>query len=52
VQERPPILNAKLAVPLPEGVPVMVYIKEPLPLIKVPEANVAVNPVTPVEFTV
>ena len=48
----PPILIAKLAVPLVVGVPVMVYVKVPLPLAKVPEAKVAVKPVTPVEVIV
>jgi hypothetical protein len=48
----PPILSAKLAVPFPVGVPVIVYIKFPEPKAKVPVAKVAVNPVTPVEVIV
>jgi hypothetical protein len=42
---------AKVAVPLPAGVPVMVYVTLPLPLAKVPALKVAVSPVTPVEET-
>jgi hypothetical protein len=45
------MLIVKLAVPLVAGVPVMVYVKLPSPLAKVPEGNDAVNPVTPVEIT-
>ena len=48
----PPIFNAKLAVPLALGVPVIVYVRFPAPLAKVPAVKVAVNPVTPVEVTV
>jgi hypothetical protein len=40
---------AKEAVPAAEGVPVMGYVTEPAPEANVPAANVAVNPVTPVE---
>ena len=47
----PPMLKAKLAVPLVAGVPVIVYVKLPLPLAKVPACNVAVKPVIPVEVT-
>ncbi len=49
VQVRPPMLNAKLAVPLLAGVPVIVYVKLPAPLAKLPAAKVAVSPVTPVD---
>ncbi len=52
VQVCPPILSAKLAVPLEAGVPVIVYVKLPAPLSKVPAASVAVKPVTPVEVMV
>ena len=52
VQVFPPIFSAKLAVPLDAGVPVMVYVKLPVPIAKLPAAKVAVRPVTPVEFTV
>ena len=47
----PPILKAKLAVPLVEGEPVIVYVKLPAPLAKLPAAKVAVKPVTPVDIT-
>ena len=46
------MLRAKLAVPLVAGVPEMIKIKVPAPLSKVPAANVAVSPVTPVDVTV
>ena len=49
VQVCPPTLNAKLAVPLVDGIPVIVYVKLPAPLSKVPAARVAVKPVTPVD---
>ena len=49
VQVCPPMLNAKLAIPLVAGVPVIVYVKLPAPLSKVPAAKEAVKPVTPVE---
>ena len=49
VQVCPPILRAKLAVPLLAGVPVIVYVKLPAPLAKLPAVNVAVSPVTPVD---
>ena len=52
VQVCPPILSAKLAVPLEAGVPVIVKVKLPAPLAKVPAAHVAVSPVTPVEVKV
>ena len=48
----PPIFNAKLAVPLAAGVPVMVKVKFPEPFAKVPAAHVAVRPVTPVDMKV
>lgn len=47
----PPNEMAKLAVPEAAGVPEMVYVTVPLPLAKVPADKLAVNPVTPVEFT-
>ena len=49
VQLCPPREMAKEAVPAAEGVPVMGYVTEPAPEANVPAANVAVNPVTPVE---
>ena len=49
VQVCPPILKAKLAVPLVDGVPVILNVNEPAPLAKVPAAKVAVKPVTPVD---
>ena len=52
VQVWPPISNAKLAVPLVAGVPVIVYTKVPDPVAKLPAARVAVRPVTPVDVTV
>ena len=48
----PPMFKAKLAVPLEAGVPVMVIVKLPAPLAKVPAAHVAVSPVMPVEVKV
>ena len=52
IQVCPPMLSAKLAVPPLAGVPVIVYVKLPAPLAKLPDVNVAVSPVTPVEVTV
>ena len=52
VQVCPPIFNAKLAVPLAAGVPVMVKVKLPEPFANVPAAHVAVSPVTPVDVMV
>ena len=49
VQVCPPMLKAKLAVPVEAGVPVIVYVKLPAPLSNVPAASVAVKPVTPVD---
>ena len=46
------MLSAKLAVPPEVGVPVIVKVRLPEPLAKVPEPRVAVSPVTPVEFTI
>ena len=46
------MFKAKLAVPLDAGVPVMVKVKLPAPLSKVPAAKVAVKPVTPVDVMV
>jgi hypothetical protein len=51
VQVCPPILSAKLAVPLEAGVPLILNVNEPAPLSKVPAAKVAVKPVTPVDVT-
>jgi hypothetical protein len=45
----PPIVSAKLAVPLLAGVPEIASESEPEPLAKIPEVKVAVKPVTPVE---
>ena len=52
VQVCPPRFNAKLAVPLDAGVPVMVKVKLPEPFANVPAAHVAVRPVTPVDVKV
>ena len=52
VQVCPPMFKAKLAVPLDAGVPVIVKVKLPSPLAKVPAAHVAVSPVTPVDVNV
>ncbi len=52
VQLCPPTPIVKLAVPIVAGVPVIVYVKLPAPLSKVPAARVAVKPVTPVEVMV
>ncbi len=49
VQDCPPILKAKLAVPLDDGVPVILNVNEPAPLAKVPAIKVAVRPVRPVD---
>ena len=48
----PPIFKKKSAVPNVVGVPVIKYVKLPEPLEKFPDPKVAVNPETPVEFTV
>ena len=48
----PPTPMVKLAVPLDAGVPVIVYVKLPAPLSKVPAAKLAVKPVTPVDVMV
>lgn len=48
-QDCPPILKAKLAVPLLAGVPVIEYVKLPPPLAKLPAVKEAVKPVTPVD---
>ncbi len=47
----PPNEIANVAVPALAGVPVMVYVTLPLPLARLPAANEAVRPVTPVEAT-
>ena len=52
VQVCPPMFKAKLAVPALAGVPVMVKVKLPAPVAKVPAAHVAVRPVTPVDVKV
>ena len=52
VQVCPPMLSEKLAVPPLAGVPVIVYVKFPAPLAKLPAVKVAVSPVTPVEVIV
>ena len=52
VQVCPPMLSAKLAVPLEAGVPVIVYKMDPDPEAKVPAVLVAVSPVTPVDVIV
>ena len=52
VQVCPPIFNAKLAVPLDAGIPVIVKVKFPEPFANVPAAHVAVSPVTPVDVKV
>ena len=51
VQFRPPIFNAKLAVPMPAGVPDKVYVTLSAPFTKLPADKVAVSPVIPVEAT-
>ena len=45
----PPIVNAKLAVPLVLGVPEIANESEPAPFAKIPEESVAVKPVTSVD---
>jgi hypothetical protein len=50
LQVWPPIERAKVALPVVDGVPVIVYVKVPLPLTKFPGARVAVRPVTPAEL--
>ena len=52
MQVCPPMFKAKLAVPFDAGVPVMVKVKLPAPVAKVPAAHVAVRPVTPVDVKV
>ncbi len=52
VQVCPPTLIVKLAVPLVAGVPVIVYVKLPAPLSKVPAVKFAVKPVTPEDVMV
>ncbi len=52
VQVCPPMIKAKLAVPFDAGVPVIVYVKLPAPLSKVPAGREAVKPVTPVDAIV
>jgi hypothetical protein len=49
LQDCPPKLMAKLAVPDEVGVPVILYVRLP-ELPRVPAARVAVRPVTPVEL--
>ena len=45
----PPMVKAKLAVPLVLGVPEITRLNEPDPLAKIPAVKVAVKPVTPVD---
>ncbi len=52
IHDCPPTLNAKLAVPLEDGVPAMLKVKLPAPLAKLPDVKEAVKPVTPVEVIV
>ncbi len=52
VQVCPPIFKAKLAVPLVAGEPVIVKVKLPAPVARVPAAHVAVRPVTPADVKV
>jgi hypothetical protein len=52
MQVLPPIFKAKLAVPQPTGVPVIVYRRLLDPLTNDPGSSVAVRPVTPVDVTV
>lgn len=49
LQVCPPNVNGNVAVPAAPGVPVMLYVRLPAPFANVPEAKVAVNPVTPVD---
>ena len=52
VQLCPPKLMAKPVMPGELGVPVMVYVKFPAPVAKVPAESVAVKPVIPADVTV
>jgi hypothetical protein len=52
VQVWPPTFILKFAVPLDEGVPVILKTKEPFPLAKVPLDKDSVKPVIPVELIV
>lgn len=45
----PPKLSANVAVPAPDGVPLMAYVKLPEPLASVPACKVAFKPVIPVD---
>jgi hypothetical protein len=45
------MINVKLAVPHPVGVPLIVYVIVPLPDTKFPADSVAVKPRTPVDAT-
>ncbi len=49
IHDCPPTLNAKLAVPLDDGVPTMLKVKLPAPIAKFPAVKSAVKPVTPVD---
>ena len=49
VQDWPPNVIAKEAVPEEPGVPVILKVRLPEPLANVPAAKVAVSPVTPVD---
>ena len=52
MQVFPPMFSAKFAIPTDAGVPVITYVKLPIPLAKVPAVKVAVKPNTPVEVMV
>jgi len=49
VQDWPPNVIAKEAVPEEPGVPAILKVRLPAPLANVPAAKVAVSPVTPVD---
>lgn len=51
-QDFPPNVTEKLATPEVAGVPDMLRITELSPVLRIPLANVAVSPVTPVELIV
>jgi len=52
LQVCPPTFKVKLAVPTALGVPVILYVKVPAPLAKVPANKMAIKPVTPVDVMV
>jgi hypothetical protein len=49
VQDWPPRFKLNDAVPVPFGVPVTSYCREPLPVANEPPSSVAVKPVTPAD---